>query len=189
MLNPLKRIFLAFQKIEDFLKGKRIPRLKKKRLTKTQKTVITIAVIAAIVFLIYFFGVIKPTCYDKDCFNKKLSKCSPVKYTKLKNNNMYNYKVSRSLLTDCKLQITMERAAPGSELDIKEALEGKSMKCKVPKHLIKTTDLDEFENLIDYCTGPLKEGMYKLMLQRMYGLVVTQMGDIVKEVQKTITQI
>lgn len=180
MLNPLKKILLSFQKVEDFFKTRKLIKP-----TKTTKIIISVVAIALIVFLIYFFGVIKPTCYNQDCFNQKFESCSPAKYTKLRNNNIYQYETSRSLGSTCKLQITMEKTAPGTDLDIKESIERKSMKCYVPKHLTNM-DIDGFENLIDHCSGPLKEGMYELMLKRMYGLVVTQMGDIIQEVQKTI---
>jgi len=153
------------------------------------KTIIAILLVILIVSLVYYSGIIKPTCYSDDCFNKKYQDCSPAQYTKIRNNNIYNYKISRSIFSTCNIKIEMTKTAPGTDIDIKEAIEGKSMKCQIPKQYLTSTNINEFENLIDYCTGPLKEGMYNLMLKRMYGLVVSQMGPIINEMEKVLKEI
>lgn len=181
----LKKLLQFDKKIENLFKRKN-KKKKRKNLTRKQKIITSIIIIALLSFLFYFSGILKPICYTEECFDKAFQTCKPVKHTKLTSNNIYQYKISRSLFKTCKIEITMKKTAPGTDLDIKESIEGKSMKCKIPKYLIKETRPAEFENLINYCTGPLKEGIYELMLKKTYGLVVANMGDIVQEIQRTL---
>lgn len=79
--------------------------------------------------------------------------------------------------------------AIGTDLDVKTLLEGKSMTCKIPKSKLSEIELDNMKDLLNYCTGPLKEGMYELLLKRMYALVVSQMSNIVKESEKVLSKL
>ena len=63
------------------------------------------------------------------------------------------------------------------------------MSCKIPKKELAATNFDNFDNLLSYCHGPLKEGLYEVIIQRMYSLVVSQLGDIVKEAQKVLREV
>ncbi len=153
------------------------------------KLAIIIVIVLILASLFYFFGIIKPKCSTDQCFNENLQKCSPVKYTRLQNNNLYKYTISRSLGNKCKLTVENKKMAIGTDLDTKNLLEGKSMKCKIPKSKLSEIELDNMKDLLNYCTGPLKEGMYELLLKRMYALVVSQMSGIVKEAEKTLEKI
>ena len=153
------------------------------------KLILVTIIVLLLAFSFYFFGIIKPKCNTDQCFNENLQKCSPVKYTRLQNNNLYKYTVSRSLGSKCKLTVENKKMAIGTDFDIKNLLEDKSMKCKIPKSKLSEIELGNMKDLLSYCTGPLKEGMYELLLKRMYSLVVSQMADIVKEAEKTLERI
>lgn len=153
------------------------------------KKLVIIILIFLFAFFVYYSGLIKPDCNTDSCFNQALQKCSPVSYDKLKNNNLYSYKISRSLLSNCNLNIKFEKAALGSELEIKTLLEGKSMNCKVPKSNLKNIDINEMKDLLNYCSGPLKEGIYELMLKKMYSLIIGQMSNIIKKSEQYLQQI
>jgi len=140
-------------------------------------------------FLIYFFGIIKPKCTTDSCFNENLKSCTPCYYIRVQNNNIYKYTISRSFGNNCKLTIRNIRVAVGTDLDTKTLIEGKSMKCKVPKTKLKEIELDNMKDLLNYCTGPLKEGIYELLLKKIYSLIVAQMSDIVKEAEKVLKTI
>lgn len=148
-----------------------------------QRKIIAGIIIILIVLLgIYFFY--KKSCKDDECFNEALYKCKPAKYFGYRNNNLYFYKISRSFFSKCKLHVEVERMAIGSERDLIELLEGKSMKCKIPKTVV--VSLDEMENLLDYCHGELKEGLLQLMVERLYGLVVRDISGVVKKAEEII---
>ncbi len=142
-------------------------------------TFLIILLIGALGFLFY-----KKRCSDEDCFNKALSDCSPSKYYGYRNNNLYYYGISRSFRGDCKLYIKVERMAIGSEPDLVRLMEEKSMKCNVPRSVI--INLDNMENLLTYCHGELKEGLYQLMLERLYALVVRDMSGVISEAKKAM---
>ena len=55
------------------------------------------------------------------------------------------------------------------------------MKCIIPKDELRKLNLLETDKVINYCTGPLKEGLYQLMVKRMYELVITNLGEIAEE--------
>jgi len=74
--------------------------------------------------------------------------------------------------------------AIGSEPSLVRLLEGNSMKCKIPDDV--TITLDEMENLLDYCHGSLKEGLYQIMLERLYALVVRDMSGIIDKAQEIL---
>lgn len=153
------------------------------------KKIIIIILIFLFAFLIYYSGLIKPKCATDSCFNQALQKCSPASLTKIKNNNIYSYKISRSLFSKCNLKIKMEKAALGSEIEIKTLLEGRSMSCKIPKSKLKDININEMKDLLNYCSGPLKEGIYELMLKKMYSLVVGQMSGIIKKTESVLQTI
>lgn len=141
--------------------------------------VLIVLLIGASIFLFY-----KKKCSTEECFNEALAECDPVKYNGYRNNNLYYYSISRSLRGDCKLYIKVERMAIGSEADLVRLLEGKDMKCLVPKSAI--ISLDNMENLLTYCTGELKEGFYQIMIEKLYALVVRDMSGIINEAKKAI---
>ncbi len=153
------------------------------------KIIILVVAIVLVLAILWGTGIIVPSCSDDSCFNANLNKCYPSTYTKIRNNNVYEYDIGISLFSKCKLDITMKKTAEGTDQDIKQSIEGKSMSCKIPKTIASKIKVDDFENMLSYCTGPLKEGMYELMLKRMYGLVVSQMSNIVKESQKVLKEI
>ena len=137
--------------------------------------------IIILVIILGFFFVYKKSCKTEECFNNALSECKPAKFFGYRNNNLYLYKISRSLV-DCRLYIRVDKMAIGSEPDLVRLLEGKSMKCKIPGEV--SISLDKMENLLAYCHGELKEGLYQIMLERLYALVVRDMSGIIKEAQK-----
>ena len=147
-----------------------------------KKGLIVFIIILFVIFLGWFF-VYKKTCDSDECFNDALAECKPTKFYGYRNNNLYLYKISRSL-DKCRLYIKVERMAIGTEPDLIRLLEGNSMKCKIPKGVEIT--LDEMENLLDYCHGTLKEGLYQIMLERLYALVVSDMSGIIKEAEKVM---
>ena len=141
-----------------------------------------VLLILTIIFFIYH----KQECTTKDCFNQNLQNCKPSYLLSLEENNLYSYQISRSFGTYCKIDIKLERMATGTSKEFIDLLEGKSMTCKIPKDSLFNLKIDKIDSLLKYCTGPLKEALYELIIKKLYGTIIQQMGSIMDEINKAI---
>jgi hypothetical protein len=131
-------------------------------------------------------GIIKKDCgIDEICFKQAMKACKTAEFITYKNNNVYSYEVKPSFDKNCRIKITLERSAAGSSLEFDKLVEDKSMTCKIPRKEIDGTSLDDFSGIIDHCSGPLKEGLYELIIQRMYSTIVQELS----QVESTKTQV
>ena len=138
----------------------------------------------------YYSGYLREDCeQDKKCFDEKLKECKSVQVVSVKNNNAYLYWVGNSLGNTCEVNIKLLRVEAGAAPEFRQLLEGKEMECKIPKKELSSIQIDELDNLMQYCHGELKEGLYELIIQRMYELVVSQLGDIIIEAEKVLKEI
>lgn len=137
----------------------------------------------------YYTGYFPKECgQNKSCFQKYVQDCKPAQVAVIRNNNAYLYAVGSQLGKTCEVNIKALRMDAGAPPEFK-SLEGKEMSCKIPKQELAATNFDDFDNLLTYCHGPLKEELYGIIIQRMYSLVVSQLGDIVKEAQQVLKEI
>jgi len=144
----------------------------------TKKVLIVFIIFFIILAFFYYSGLFRKTCSTEDCFDDALKKCQPIDYIRNTNNNIYLYTIYRSTSDKCIFQVSLKSVAPGSDRDIKDLLEGKSMKCNVPKSILETTKIDEINNLLNYCHGGLKESIYELIIKKLYGLVIGNINEI-----------
>ncbi len=133
--------------------------------------------------LLYYFGAFKGSCETDECFKDATTFCTPKKYDKSVDNTVYKYTISRSLGEYCKIKVSLEQSAEGTDFETKGRLEGKSMRCLVPKNELSNVNFNEVENILTYCTGPLKEGIYEILIKKMYGIIISNLGEILGEVQ------
>jgi hypothetical protein len=133
----------------------------------------------------YYLGFTREYCgTDVNCFNEKKNTCSPVEVYSSKENNVYYYKLNPTLRNRCKLLIKFEKAQEGTSPEHIALLEGKSMMCILPKQKMQTLSILEMNEIMPYCSGPLKEGIYELIVKRMYELIITNLGEITEEAEK-----
>lgn len=150
---------------------------------------INILIIAAIVFLIvggiiFYFNYTRDCGGDEACFNEYFAKCDRSTVETINEGGLYSYTVKGTDLRDwskCVIVAKMEDVLSDNSEEI-ELLEGKSMTCKIPKNQYKS--IREVPQLVKYCSGPLKEGSYELIIRRMYGLVLKNMGSLIGEANK-----
>ncbi|MBI2109966.1 hypothetical protein HYT58_02215 [Candidatus Woesearchaeota archaeon] len=162
----------------------------KKRGGVSRKLIAFLLIVIASAATLYVTGFIRKDCKDdKECFNWALKKCISSRVVLVKNNNIYTYGSVHSFGKMCKVDITLERVAVGADLELKRLLEGKSMTCKVPKDKLQQVDIENFEDLMSYCHGELKEGLYELIIQRAYSLIIANLGDVVKELEGTLKRV
>ena len=154
----------------------------KKREIKKSKIVLFIIIL--IVFLIIFNY--KSNCKNNiDCFNKKVSKCLiPAKVVVEKNSNVFEYKSGWSFNDNCNINVKMIKVGVGFRKELAKEVEGKSMRCKVNKEKLKNVNFDNINDLLDYCSGDLKEGVYKVITRGMYTVVLKNMNEFIDEIEK-----
>lgn len=150
-----------------------------------------LVLIAAIIiaFIFFFPGIIKKDCkQDKECFSQAFEECKPSKYLVLIDNNYYSYTIKDKNSDSCILRIKLEKMAVGTPIDLLEKFEGKSMTCRIPIERLDT-EIEEISNIINFCTGPLKESIYELIIEKLYGLVLRNMGELISQVQEQLYEI
>ena len=123
---------------------------------------------------------------NEDCFNQYSSKCSKVQANLMnKQGNLYEYKIlgknKNNCIIDAKL-ITVEESKPA---ELKQSLEGKSMKCSIPLEELKTEKINEMEKLEENCTGQLKEALLQITIDQLYEIVVKNIGSIALQLNQT----
>ena len=150
-----------------------------------------IAILLLIIFGLflsaYYLGYTREYCgKDKDCFLSHAKTCSPAEVYVSRSNNVYHYIIFPTIKNKCKLSITFERAQEGTSEEHARLLEGKSMTCLIPKSNLESVNPIEMEDVIDYCSGPLKEGLYEMIIKRMYEFVIINIGEITEELQNAM---
>lgn len=120
---------------------------------------------------------------DQTCFNSALESCKRAKLTTLEQGNTYLYVIKGSKQGNCVIDIKLEKLY-SSSYDLIALFEGKSMRCVIPKEV----SLFEkgVEGTINYCSGPLKEAMYEIIIQRLYNLIAQDLGGAVVELENVL---
>jgi len=145
-----------------------------------------ISIMIIILFFAYFFGIVKKTCADESCFNDALQKCSMAKYLSLQNYNYYRYTIEGSKGGYCEVRIELVKMALGTPQDKLALFEGKGMTCRVPKAEITKMQGGNVEGILKYCSGPLKEAMYQTIIEKLYTLIISNMGEILGEMEDVL---
>lgn len=134
--------------------------------------------ISILIFLLFYF--IGENCgNDADCFDENVASCDRSKVKLVRDNAVYSYNIKGSALRNfnyCVMDVKLEEYL-ANDFEAISLVEGKSMKCHIPKNNFNT--LNGTTNLIKYCTGPLKEASYELTINRLYGIVVKNLGRAV----------
>ena len=166
----------------------RIAKREAKNISIKRVTIIVI-IIAFAVWFFFFSDVIKKNCATIECFNEQAVRCKATKFTGVVDNNIFKYTIKGSTGNSCKIEIELDRMGVGTPIELIDLFEGKSMECKIPIDKIKEIHINKMENVINYCTGPLKESIYELIIKKLYGLVVQNIGEILKEVDKELFKV
>jgi len=141
--------------------------------------------ILVIIFIALVLYVYPQECKDEDCFSKALSSCDRARFVNVEQGNTVEYNIGWGFRT-CKLNVEIKEVNKGTTSKLVKALEGKSMKCRIPKNELKLTTFKSFEDIIDYCSGSLKEGLYTVMIERMYVLITRELGNITVKLEEAL---
>ncbi len=148
--------------------------------------IVIIILIFIFIALIFYLNSTKDCGSDISCFDKVAAECSKASVTAYKDNNQYFYKILGSKKENCIVDIKLLKLSEDQPYDIKQALEGKSMTCTVPKLDLRLQSLNEMKNINDKCTGQLKEAILQITIDKMYEIIVKSIGPIALEAQKNL---
>ena len=148
-----------------------------------------LALVGAVFFVLfisgYYTGFLRENCKsDVSCFDQRARECRPSDLVYTQENNVYVYSVGSSVW-DCTLHVTFKRAEEGAPPEFKQ-LEGKKMTCAIPKKELIDFSMANFDSYMTYCHGLLKEGLYEIILQRVYTNLVGQMSGIVQQAEQVL---
>jgi len=117
---------------------------------------------------------------DMSCFNDAMELCVPANVISEEEGNIFEYKIRGKEERSCLTTITINQVNSASGQEVIDLFEGKSMTCLVPKG----TRVGETNDVLDYCSGPLKESMYELIIQKMYTVVIQNLGETISELSE-----
>ncbi len=158
-----------------------------KKFKNLSRFILFLIIFGAIFLVSHFTGFTREYCgTDKFCFSENAESCDPAEVYISRENNVYYYKMTPTLKNQCNILIKFERAQKGTLPEHTTILEGKTMTCKIPKSEMRSLDVLNMENVIQHCSGPLKEALYELIVKRMYELIVLNLNEITSEAQKAM---
>ncbi|MFH0751975.1 MAG: hypothetical protein V1914_00055 [archaeon] len=147
--------------------------------------IVTILISGAI-YLSYHFGAFKKTCDDNACFKEALENCAYAKFLTTKNLNYYLYTIKGPTNGACEVDFELKKMAIGTTTEKIKQFEGKWMTCYLPKSEIAKMETVDFEGVLNYCSGPLKEAMYELIIEKLYTIIIKNMGAVIGAVEDTL---
>lgn len=148
--------------------------------------IIVILVLALILIISIVIYIPKDCKNNQTCFIKKAQSCSKAKVLTYKENNLYSYEIKGEQRNSCLVNIKLIRMKPNTDIDIVELMEGKGMLCAIAKEQFKTEPLGEIKDITDFCSGPLKEAYLQLTIERLYSLVISNIGGITQELENLV---
>lgn len=148
---------------------------------------IVIIILGIIVWAAFNYGFIKKNCaQNKQCFQDAAKTCKPSAYSAVKEGHLYNYEIKGSSGDNCKITITLKKMVIGTPRNLVDSFEGKNMDCLVPMSKTEYSGAEEIKDLLTYCSGPLKEAIYELIIQKLYGVLIKNLGGIMSQIQEQI---
>ena len=122
---------------------------------------------------------------DETCFNELAAQCQKARVNLQREGNTFEYTVLGDKKEDkCEVNIKILDLNQEYDEETKTLLENKEMICMIPKE--ELSRLTETEAVIDYCSGPLKEALYELIIKRIYGALAENLGPTIKKVEPAL---
>jgi len=139
-----------------------------------QRTIIAMVVLIAalIVFLFWLFFLHAKPCADTDCFFDAVEKCKKVSWIKEDAQATWVYTIKGSAENNtCEVEVELVKMKEGT-ID-SEKLQGKAMTCEVLKGEVAYPEKDTSR-----CTGPLKEELQDIIIQRLHSYILENVGEV-----------
>lgn len=162
------------------------PRIPWKVIFNWKRILIVFSILIIALAIFYHYGYLKKTCDTEECFIKSLNHCTPAKYFMSQDYNIYRYAVMGTREGHCRVDISLVKMAEGTPILKVQRFEGKEMKCLIGRDKLNTIDTIKIDNVLNYCSGELKEAMYEEIIEKLYTLLVSNLGDAVKDLKSQI---
>ncbi len=147
-----------------------------------KKKVIILGIILILIALIFLSTMPKKCNTNYDCFRQAELKCSKAKVT-ISENNTYSYEILGKNKNNCLIEITLLKLSENEIVELKNNLEGRKMNCVITKEILKDKSVKDLENINNYCTGPLKEAILEITINKMYEIIVKNIGPLASELR------
>ncbi len=133
-----------------------------------------------LVIFSYFLLTYPKACnYDEKCFQENFVNCKRARVYKFSDGNLYEFIIVGKRQGKCGVVV---KAIDIPNPELKEKLENKKMTC-----LLDTSyTINEIPEMLDYCTGPLKEALLEIMLKRFYEIFISNLQNITQELEKAV---
>lgn len=139
---------------------------------------IIVIVVVALAALYFTFGFTK-TCKDEGCFNSAMAKCSRASYLDDRADAVWQYQIIGSNAGNCRIEVTLLQLKNGT-LDM-ASMENKKMECDIALNVVMAP-----QSNLDNCHGLLKEEMQKIMINKLFAYITSNVGQISEELTKVI---
>jgi len=150
-----------------------------KRNVEILKFIIVLLVFLSILIIIYYFFLYTKTCQDQECFTESLVRCKRARWTNDAEEATWLYTINGKSGKNCGIEVKLLVIKKG-KIDIGKT-EGKSMTCYLPLSIASSPEQD-----LGKCTGPLKEDLQDLIINRMHSYVLENLGEISEELIKPL---
>lgn len=147
---------------------------------------IILILVAALGACLYFYYP-RDCKTDSGCFIKAAQTCSKAKVITYKEGNEFIYEIKIKKNNDCIFYVKINKMKEGVDYNLVSLLQGKDMLCQIPLEKFRQNPLADTKDIIDNCSGSLKEAIQQLTIERLYSVVIGNMGGINKELQKLIS--
>ena len=139
---------------------------------KTAILIVVILIVGIIAVYITFFY--HPKCKDVKCWDERLKTCSKAVYINEPIDVTWLYTIDGKKSGNCEVKVKMLEIKRG--LKQAEILKGKEMTCLLPLGFKVAPESNP-----NLCTGPLKEAMQALIIQKLHEYILENTGQIEEE--------
>ena len=129
-------------------------------------------------FLVIYLDYEKSCEYDKSCFDVAFESCDKATHFSEEGGILFQYTIQGNKGTNCEVEVSILQVSQEADQDTKNLFPGRSMICYIPENQDFTVDT------LTLCTGPLKEAMYELIIQKMYSILAQNLGDLIYQLQE-----
>ena len=133
---------------------------------------LVLLVVVLLVWWFVFFG--EARCESWECFNEHLAGCSRVEFVG-DSDMIYEYSVEGRSGSECEVGVKLLQGQLNNQESAR--LEGLEMTCMLPMGVVVVPESD-----IRRCHGLLKEGLQDMVIERLHGYIVQNLGEINSDV-------
>jgi hypothetical protein len=131
-----------------------------------------IILIAAAIFAIYYFTFSIEECKDLTCYQNNLFTCNKATYINEDETSVWRYSIKGKYDDDfCDVEVRLLKIKHG-QISV-ESLQDKTMICQV----VRSGD-DFPEKDMTSCSGPLKEDLQEIIIERIHNYLLQNLGEI-----------